>query len=205
MGLFKFVAVGAVAVGVYFLLHAPLGPIVARSGFPDASDAFIGSDWRNTPAIPWTNDTVDTAVVKFTIDYPQEELDDLQHRLEHYRGWESSTPLEHHDEDHWTWGIPQENLTDLVNHWKLAYDWRRFEAQINQDLFATGIDGLRIVFKHLEPAADAVRAFQLFILATFPHVTLNILSTRRHRFEEARLSYSMAGRDLSRNSRRCRK
>jgi pimeloyl-ACP methyl ester carboxylesterase len=87
----------------------------------------------------------------FTVDVPQEVLDDLRDRLARTRfpnevdgiGWEQGTPLGY--------------LRDLVAYWRDEYDWRAHEARLNAyDNFVTEIDGQRIHFLHVRsPHAGA--------------------------------------------------
>lgn len=62
----------------------------------------------------------------------------------------------HDDNDSWSWGIPAANLSEIIEYWKSSYDWRVSEEKLNKNLFATTIDGLRIVFKHFR-ATQAIK------------------------------------------------
>ncbi|MFI2104069.1 epoxide hydrolase family protein [Isoptericola sp. NPDC019693] len=87
------------------------------------------------------------------------ELDDLRARLAAARLPERETvdPAAR-GARRWDQGVPLADLVDLVDHWRTAYDWRRFEerlARIGQ--FRTTIDGLGLHFLHRRsPRADAV-------------------------------------------------
>ncbi|WP_446666401.1 epoxide hydrolase family protein [Flexivirga sp. B27] len=49
----------------------------------------------------------------------------------------------------WDQGVPLADLVDVVNYWRTGYDWRSFEARLNQlGQFRTAIDGLGIHFLH---------------------------------------------------------
>ena len=62
-----------------------------------------------------TTDT--TAIRSFTIDIPQDAIDDLQARLAHTR-----YPVEAPG-DAWTYGTPVSYLRDMVERWQ-QFDWR---------------------------------------------------------------------------------
>ncbi|NUR98283.1 MAG: alpha/beta fold hydrolase [Kribbellaceae bacterium] len=61
------------------------------------------------------------------------------------------------DPRRWEQGVPLADLVDVVNYWRTGYDWRPFEARLNQlGQFRTTIDGLGIHFLHRRSArADA--------------------------------------------------
>lgn len=88
----------------------------------------------------------------FTVDIPQQALDDLQTRLGLIRWPERETV------DGWEQGVPLAEARRVVEHWRNSYDWRRCEAELNgYDNFVAEIDGLDIHFIHVRsPHADAV-------------------------------------------------
>ncbi|MFH8635346.1 epoxide hydrolase [Streptomyces lydicus] len=57
----------------------------------------------------------------------------------------------------WGQGVPLADLVDVVNYWRTGYNWRAFEARLNQiGQFRTTIDDLGIHFLHRRSArADA--------------------------------------------------
>ncbi|WP_036971776.1 epoxide hydrolase family protein, partial [Promicromonospora kroppenstedtii] len=57
----------------------------------------------------------------------------------------------------WDQGVPLADLVDVVRHWRTGYDWRSFEARLDEiGQFRTTIDGLGIHFLHRRsPRADA--------------------------------------------------
>jgi epoxide hydrolase len=87
----------------------------------------------------------------FRIDIPQAELDDLNERLAQTR-WPSEIPGVD-----WDRGVPLDYLIALAEHWRTAYDWREWEAKLNEHpQFTTEIDGQNIHFLHVrspEPSA----------------------------------------------------
>lgn len=77
----------------------------------------------------------------FTIDVPQETLDDLLRRLAHTR-WLAA-------ENGWTYGIDKDYMQDLVQYWQHSYDWRAQERALNTFAhFKADIDGIGIHFIH---------------------------------------------------------
>jgi len=88
----------------------------------------------------------------FTIDVPDEVLDDLRRRLVNTRWPEAETV------DDWSQGTPLAYAQELAAYWADTYDWRGREAQLNRfDQFVTEIDGLDIHFvHHRSPHDDAI-------------------------------------------------
>lgn len=88
----------------------------------------------------------------FSIDVPQDQLDDLRARLAMTRLPEPETP------DDWSQGVPLGYMQEILDYWRETYDWRRAEAQINRfDGHLTEIDGLDIHFLHVpSPEPDAL-------------------------------------------------
>lgn len=87
----------------------------------------------------------------FTIAIPQADLDDLRQRLARTR-WPNELPGVG-----WSRGVPLSYLKQLASYWGDQYDWREYEARLNQfPQFATEIDGQNIHFLHVrspEPGA----------------------------------------------------
>jgi epoxide hydrolase len=95
---------------------------------------------------------VSTDVRPFTIDVPDELLNDLRDRLRRTR-WPEAEVV-----DDWSQGTPLAYTQDLCDHWANTYDWRTREAALNRfDQFVTEIDGLDIHFIHQRsPHPDAM-------------------------------------------------
>lgn len=84
-----------------------------------------------------------TAIRNFVLDVPQDQLDDLNRRLDHAR-WPEKEAVDDRSQ-----GTPLAELQELVAYWRSGYDWRRCEARLNQlGQFVTEIDGLDIHFIH---------------------------------------------------------
>ncbi|MFY0407808.1 epoxide hydrolase family protein [Solicola sp. PLA-1-18] len=94
---------------------------------------------------------MDHEVEPFTIQVPDDELDDLHRRLDATR-WAPESP-----DEEWVRGIPTSYLRELAEHWRHAYVWRAHEARLNElPQFTTTIDGQRVHFLHVRsPEPDA--------------------------------------------------
>src|SRR5688500_11762916 len=80
----------------------------------------------------------------FKIEIPQSTLDDLQSRLDNTR-WPDQLPG-----TGWDNGVAVDYITKLVDYWRNQYDWRKWEARINQyPQFVTKSDGPKIHFLHI--------------------------------------------------------
>jgi pimeloyl-ACP methyl ester carboxylesterase len=85
-----------------------------------------------------------TEIKPFRIDVPQQDLDDLHDRLGRTR-WPDEIPGAG-----WDYGVPVEYVKKLAEYWHNGYDWRAWEAEINQyPQFTTEIDGQNIHFLHV--------------------------------------------------------
>jgi pimeloyl-ACP methyl ester carboxylesterase len=79
----------------------------------------------------------------FSISVPQSTLDDLRERLARTR-W-----IAVDEGSSWDYGISQEYMQELVQHWQHSYDWRKHEAMLNAFAqFKADVDGVGIHFIH---------------------------------------------------------
>ncbi len=101
------------------------------------------------------------SVKPFRIAVPDDDLDDLRHRLARTR-WPDRECV-----DDWGQGVPLDYVRDLAGYWADGYDWRAREAALNRfDQFITELDGLDIHFIHQRsPHPDA---FPLLITHGWP-------------------------------------
>ncbi|MEU0129185.1 epoxide hydrolase [Streptomyces sp. NPDC006289] len=86
------------------------------------------------------------------------ELDDLRARLAAARLPETETVQgAAPGPRRWEQGVPLADLVEVVNYWRTGYDWRSFEARLDEiGQFRTTIDDLGIHFLHRRSArADA--------------------------------------------------
>ena len=137
--------------GLRFLLLAPLATLpavtAACGGGEPADGAATGADGG--------------AIVPFTIDVPDEALDDLRVRLAEAR---FPDQLEGAG---WTYGAELAYLRELTAYWRDEFDWRDQERRLNRfDQFKTNIDGTGVHFIH-QRAADP-DAFPLLIVHGWP-------------------------------------
>lgn len=85
-----------------------------------------------------------SAIRPFHLAVPQDQIADLQRRLDNIRWPEKETV------DDWSQGTPLAVLRDIVAYWRDGYDWRVCEARLNGlGQFVTEIDGLDIHFLHV--------------------------------------------------------
>ncbi|MEQ4205439.1 epoxide hydrolase family protein [Actinopolymorpha sp. B9G3] len=93
-----------------------------------------------------------TEIREFRIEVPQAALDDLHARLDHAR-WPTQPPGVG-----WDRGVPGDYLKPLADHWRHSYDWRTWEAKLNEfPQFTTRIDGQLVHFLHVRsPEPDAL-------------------------------------------------
>ena len=75
----------------------------------------------------------------FRIDVAQSDLDDLQERLVRTR-WANELPPASREGVHqtdpvppgWEYGVPLDYVKELVEYWRTDYDWRVWEAELNE-------------------------------------------------------------------------
>ncbi|TML27844.1 MAG: epoxide hydrolase 1 [Actinobacteria bacterium] len=93
-----------------------------------------------------------TEIRPFHVEIPEEALDDLRGRIAATRWPEKETVNDQ------TQGVQLATIQALVRYWSTHYDFRRFEARLNElPQFMTEIDGLDIHFIHVKsPHEDAL-------------------------------------------------
>jgi epoxide hydrolase len=94
----------------------------------------------------------ETDIAPFRIEIPQSALDDLQARLERTR-WPDELPGAG-----WDYGVPLQYVRRLADRWRDGYDWRTWEARLNElPQCTTTIDGQNVHFIHVRsPEPDAL-------------------------------------------------
>lgn len=91
---------------------------------------------------PGEREKGDDSVRNFKIAISNQDLDDLKARLS--LPLRLTPPLENAN---FTYGMNQNTLKEIVQHWRLKYDWRKREALLNYyPHFMTKIEGLDIHF-----------------------------------------------------------
>jgi epoxide hydrolase len=98
-----------------------------------------------------TTTAPDVGIQPFRIQVPQADLDDLHERLGRVR-WPDELPG-----TDWSYGVSVDYIRKLADHWRHGYDWREWEARLNEyPQFTTTVDGQGIHFLHVrspEPGA----------------------------------------------------
>ena len=100
-------------------------------------------------------------ITPFTIDIPDEQINDLHTRIRNTR-WPESECV-----DDWSQGIPLAYTKELATYWLNEYNWRTCENKLNGfDQYITSLQGLDIHFIHQRsPHEDA---FPLLITHGWP-------------------------------------
>jgi epoxide hydrolase len=97
-----------------------------------------------------TTERAEDAIRPFRIEIPQADLDDLRDRLNRTRFTDETPPGDY--------GVDLASVRALVEYWRTEYDWRSWEAQLNEHpQFTTEIDGQNVHFLHVRsPEPDAL-------------------------------------------------
>mgnify|MGYP003305575800 CR=1 FL=1 len=92
-----------------------------------------------------------TNINDFSINVPEEKLEDLKKRLELTRWPDKETPPD------WTQGIPLSYMKEIHSYWLNDYDWNKEVARINEfPQFTAKINDLDIHFIHMKsPHSEA--------------------------------------------------
>ncbi|GAA1130605.1 MULTISPECIES: epoxide hydrolase family protein [Micrococcales] len=102
------------------------------------------------------NRTDTAAIIPFTLDIPQADLDDLRQRLLNTR-WPDQETVGDTSQ-----GPKLEKIKALVEHWATSYDWRKTEALLNSwGQYMTNIDGLDIHFLDIRSTVPGARPLLL--------------------------------------------
>lgn len=97
----------------------------------------------------------------FRIDIPQADLDDLNDRLARTR-LPQPAPT-----DDWEYGVPNSYLSETVEYWRTAFDWRAQEQRMNEfPHYLTEIDEQTVHFIHVPSKEE--NATPLLLLHTYP-------------------------------------
>jgi pimeloyl-ACP methyl ester carboxylesterase len=110
----------------------------------------------------------DGAIRSFSVDVPEEDLDDLRRRIAATRLPEKETVADQSQ------GVQLATMQALVRYWGTGYDLRRFESRLNAlPQFMTEIDGLDIHFIHVKSGHD--NALPLIITHGWPGSVIEML------------------------------
>jgi len=110
------------------------------------------------------------AIRPFSIEVPQEDLDELRRRITATR-WPSKELVDDRSQ-----GVQRATIQALSRYWTMDYDWRKCEARLNAlPLFTTEIDGVEIHFIHVRsPHEDAM---PLIMTHGWPGSVIELLET----------------------------
>jgi epoxide hydrolase len=109
------------------------------------------------------------SVQPFQVSIPKADLEDLQERLASSR-WPDELPGVG-----WSRGVPLGHLKKLTEYWQKEYDWRLWEAKLNEyPQFTTSIDGQNIHFLHVRSPESS--ALPLIISHGYPSSVVEFLS-----------------------------
>ena len=114
-------------------------------------------------------DRSDQEIRPFRIEIPQADLDGLADRLGRTR-WPDELPGVG-----WSRGVPLGYLKELTEYWQKGYDWRLWEARLNEfPQFTTTIDAQNIHFLHVRSPEPG--ALPLIISHGYPSSVVEFLS-----------------------------
>jgi pimeloyl-ACP methyl ester carboxylesterase len=116
------------------------------------------------------NTTTNLDVQPFTVDIPEEALDDLRRRIAATR-WPTKELVEDRSQ-----GVQLATLRELARYWSSEYDWRTCEARLNAlPQFVTEIDGVDIHFIHVRSRHE--HAMPLIMTHGWPGSVIELLET----------------------------
>src|SRR3954468_9077487 len=123
---------------------------------------------KQTAADPGT--AQDGVIQPFSIEVPQEDLDELRRRITATR-WPSKERVDDRSQ-----GVQLATVQALARYWAMDYDWRACEARLNElPQFTTEIDGVEIHFIHVRsPHEDAM---PLVMTHGWPGSVIELLET----------------------------
>jgi pimeloyl-ACP methyl ester carboxylesterase len=123
---------------------------------------------KQTAADPGT--AQDGVIRPFSIEVPQEDLDELRRRITAAR-WPSKELVDDRSQ-----GVQLATIQALARYWAMDYDWRACEARLNElPQFTTEIDGVDVHFIHVRsPHEDAM---PLVMTHGWPGSVIELLET----------------------------
>jgi pimeloyl-ACP methyl ester carboxylesterase len=123
---------------------------------------------KQTAAHPGT--AQDGVIRPFSIEVPQEDLDELRRRITATR-WPSKELVDDRSQ-----GVQLATIQALARYWAMDYDWRACEARLNElPQFTTEIDGVDVHFIHVR--SDHEDAMPLVMTHGWPGSVVELLET----------------------------
>jgi pimeloyl-ACP methyl ester carboxylesterase len=111
-----------------------------------------------------------TEIRPFSVDVPQEDLDELRRRILATR-WPSHELVEDRSQ-----GVQLETIQALARYWASDYDWRTCESKLNAlPQFTTEIDGVDIHFIHVQSSHEG--ALPLVMTHGWPGSVIELLES----------------------------
>jgi pimeloyl-ACP methyl ester carboxylesterase len=112
----------------------------------------------------------DGVIRPFSIEVPQEDLDELRRRITATR-WPSRELVDDRSQ-----GVQLATIQELSRYWTMDYDWRACEARLNAlPQFTTEIDGVEIHFIHVRSQHED--AMPLVMTHGWPGSVIELLET----------------------------
>ncbi|THU38277.1 epoxide hydrolase [Niastella caeni] len=103
---------------------------------------------------------MNNSISPFTINIPQEEIDDLNHRLAVSRFPAGKT-------NDWKCGVPVSYLQKIATYWQTQFNWKMQEAWLNQyPQYMANINGQPIHFLHIQ--SEDPNAIPLMLIHGYP-------------------------------------
>jgi pimeloyl-ACP methyl ester carboxylesterase len=117
-------------------------------------------------ATAWSKSAAAEEIREFTVDVPEEQLEDLRSRI-------NATKWPDREVDA-SQGVQLETIQALANYWATDYDWRKFEERFAAlPHFITEIDGVDIHFIHVR--SEREDALPLIVTHGWPGSTVEQL------------------------------
>jgi pimeloyl-ACP methyl ester carboxylesterase len=125
----------------------------------------------STPAAAADQAKAENGVIRpFSIEVPQEDLDELRRRITATR-WPSKELVDDRSQ-----GVQLATIQALARYWAMDHDWRACEARLNElPQFTTEIDGIEIHFIHVRSTHED--ALPLIMTHGWPGSVVELLET----------------------------
>ncbi len=124
------------------------------------------------------------SIKPFSVDIPQQQLDDLQFRLKNTR-WPDEI-----SGSGWNYGADLSYMKSLTDYWQNTFDWRKTENEINAyPNFIAKINGYEIHFLHIK--GKGKRSIPLIITHGWPGSFLEMMQLIPLLTEDSELSFDL--------------
>jgi pimeloyl-ACP methyl ester carboxylesterase len=151
-----------------FLILVGIAVLAAFTVLTSASLVAASDSQKENHLNSLVSTTTDVQVRPFTINVPEEALDDLQQRILATR-WPGGELVEDRSQ-----GVQLATLRELARYWATDYDWRKVEAKLNAlPQFTTEIDGVEIHFIHVRSKHE--NALPLIMTHGWPGSVIELL------------------------------